>query len=260
MPQQLDSLAGLHARIRLGQPASSSSVCVQRDVLELQDCHGLNVSASRLSPDGTCAAIFYWPRSARGPGLVIVGLGADGVEWQQRLQPSVPSMSHDACFSQCGTYCAVISEPLQPTTGLELSACVFNMRTRSWGQDRSIAIAGPSASPRRRLSRLSMSSSAPLLSAVLQLEPRMLVVFSLADGSLPVSLAVPETCAFQWVPSSHAVVLLTASRLGRVDLSSQAILSARPGLACRGSGCLLLVVVTLTPQWQWGRRAAACGW
>ena len=259
--QQLDALAGLHERIRAGQPASVTNMPVRGGDLEPGAdlfSHEYGYMVSQPSPAGDCA-VAVWalghPDYTYGSvGAQIVGLDTNraGLSWPQAQTP--PRFCRTA-WSSCGRYCACLSTPspyhcnAAPTPS-DLIAAIFDRQQGCWLAD--LQVQGVKPDPEMSISF--SDGSPPYVAASCrngrETADRALLVFQVGAPSTCI-IPIVRLHQFYWLPGSLALALLRTlpASVARVDL--QALSASQTSLGWKPlSECCVRPVMAVSPDGQ----------
>ena len=222
--EQLNGLASLHTRIRLGQASLADELRLRADTLQLPPGAQVDAQHTRQSLASRTAAV-PWTHDFIGTwaGLHIAGRDADGVLWTRQQLAASCVLQCCAGHSSHGGSCASFSLQQLENSGDHLFvARAFSTRRREWkpefllhrgpsGEDDSV---GTSA-------KLSANSD-PLLAAALGnmggLETLLVFDVKSASGGGGCVIPVGGAISFRWAPSSHAVLVLKHGGLARLNL------------------------------------------
>ena len=229
--QKLQALAGLNARIRLGQPTVVRELRVGH--AELLPGAKTTGCVCALPLAGNCALLAsYKPTMhANSPRAVAVGTHSDGALWTQPWSSAVPLFSVRTAFSGDGGFGVVFAPtgtgsslwtPI-PVPGAPLFLVrVFNTQRLQWSADLPVATA------KEYHGEVAFSShTAPPLAAVCGwtlAEEGIVIVVNLQQPSVRVvacghSRRLVEWRQLQWLPSSHALILLRRDYEGEYQTS-----------------------------------------
>ena len=215
--QQLNAIAGLHFRIRLGQPAITSLQVRASDLqpggLQPETSGAVEARRCEISPSGI-AAIAKW-YNARGAYACAVGIG--GQAWRCPLDPSTRSHVVCAGWSRDGQRGIVFSLPQDVQ---RICVSTFDLKRRIWRMEQPLPLLQPrqwDEGDWRRSGHPSVRFSGDGLLAASLVERYVLVVHSMAEAT---SLAVPTegAKAFIWQPGTCVIVLVGRRGLARLEL------------------------------------------
>ena len=268
--QQLSALAGLHARIRQGQPATVCELHVSK--ADLPEGAKLDCWQSQHSPAGDCAAVVFTSESMWDePGnsceqahTLLLGRSASGEEWSSELPDTEPRDLCYPAFTRCGRYCAVVCDHIPGLGPSEhVTARLFDTAERLWRPEQRPAedcwsIKG---------TRVSFAEcSGPPLAAVLTGAVARNVLLTFGPSSPEVRVfPAPDAIYLWWVPNTHSVVLLRPDSLALLDVSPSAAASASlawVSLPATSSEFVRIPQVAFSPQGQavWVAQTAVADW
>ena len=233
--QQLHSLAGLHERIRRGQPVTACEMLVRNSEVEFETRVARELSVQ--SPAGNCGVVVTRGDTSSDIRAFVMGVDTRGKSWR-RLPPG--SSRGDMChtgFSPCASYCAVVSQPHR--RWWDTAAVKSDQVVTAHFLDTSQLCWLPTPKP-VKCCRLDgnvkfSDAGAPVLAAVFARDSNercFVVVFGplQPEGQI---FATPLARHFWWVPNTHTVLLLryrdSVASMATLDLhsaSGQAAISA----------------------------------
>ena len=199
--QQLDALAALHDRIKLGQPEAATVLHVQTSDLG-EDCRSLEHWTSLLSPTGACALVF-WNSSHQQLHATVAGLGPEGVTWRYPCTPPASSQTLLAAWTPNGSHCAVLTAPLgRATAPAQIHVSSFDAARHCWLPN--VSIMDAKAEKAYEVDVMCVSADGKLAAALLTYHA--LLVWEVCG---PSGLCVSAEDAYEWHwAGSHAIVLV----------------------------------------------------
>ena len=221
--QQLEALAGLHARTARGRPTSMRQTRVQLADLQQPWATDLSPRNSSLSPAGDLAVV-SWTSETAG-GAVVLELPSERIAGRRPLRHAVPSKVLAADFSPCGRRCTAISASLAGGAA-SVTASSFDVQRRSWMPRVPVAGDERDAWLAERQGRVDFSSAgAPQLAASFAIMQTLLVMSEAQATCIPAQAFT--RCA--WVPGEHAIMLVGERTIARLDALA---LLAEPTTRC----------------------------
>ena len=228
--QQLNAQAGLHERVRQGQPAATKELRVSRASLP-PGARLVDGCASFTATNEWALAVWavdsYDTQTMdveREMGAQIVGKAADGTIWSASLPSSEP-LRQCACGSSAdGRYCITLSEvqgkqdprsSFARLMGLGTAvARTFDLHERCWLPSLPVqgcSVLGGSISV--------CGAAGPMLAATAGsgMFSASLIVFGVLDPFIEV---ISDVARFHWLADARSIVLLRRTALARPDLPS----------------------------------------
>ena len=214
--QQLNALAGLHARLRQGRPATATELRTKSGDLPYRAA--VLPAHSTHSPTGTSAAVV-----SQGGGLtyhctstLILGVDASRGEWTAS-RPSAASCSGCSTgFSRCGRFCAVVCQnDGDPQTSYHCTVRMFDTVQQCWLQ------ALQALHMHLRDARVQFADAdSPVLAAIQVVDDgseNALLVFGPSEPEVRM-YRTPGVLQFWFVPQTHCVLLRTHHSMACLDL------------------------------------------
>ena len=232
--QQLHSLAGLHARIRQGQPATVTE-------LHLSDKDAppgrvLHTWGSELSPAGDCLIALWTKRADPAQpwdsiSAEMRGVSGAALSWSCPYPHNAafvnvatgwsPSGGHCATLADCDAWSADRKPLLEPRTP-DAIICAFDVQHHCWMH--TLPVHGAVPSPEERTHRIELCDSASLpvaaaLGETVDTEERVMIIFELTRPRvqlIPLEEELP--CPFAWLRGSHTLAVLQAGCIAWLDV------------------------------------------
>ena len=166
--EQLDGLASLHARIRLGQASLADELRLEAETLHLPLGADVDAQHTRQSWATQTAAV-PWTDNAEGTdGLHIAGRDAAGGVWSQELPAGGLILECCAGFSSRGGLCATFSLQQHKDSDDHLFvARTFSTRRREWKHEIMLHRGAPGVEDSVGTSVKLSAAGSPLLAAAL---------------------------------------------------------------------------------------------
>ena len=218
--QQLDALAAVHSRIKLGQPAVVDALHVQRaDTQQGRDF--VILRDSQPSPSGDCAVVFWYSYNREQTTRECAAVFGTGPErWRVPLLASTPSQTQCVGWSRDGRYCTALCQRHEARPGRGLFTSTFDLAQRCWLQEVPICSLGSFRWWRDIMSGMSVSGDGTLAAALVTVST--LLVFAVFE---PFSVSIPAAGAMSlaWVPGQHVVLVLGQQGLACVHLDPRPV-------------------------------------